>query len=171
MESATAPAITDLPTVSQPAEPHIPELQLDAWRVFVSAHAALVERIERALADEQLPPLGWCDVLWALYRAPGNGLRPRDLGLHLTISKSGLTRLLDRIEAAELIERQDCEADRRGYVIVLTDSGRRMLREIWPVYARALAATFGDRISDEEAASLRDLLTRLQEIACDAAGA
>ena len=171
MTSASAPPITELPVASQPAEPHLPELQLDAWRALLDTHAALVAGIERALADEQLPPLGWCDVLWALYRAPGNGLRPRDLGLHLTISKSGLTRLLDRIEAAELIERQDCEADRRGYVIVLTDSGRRMLREIWPVYARALADSFGDRLSDEEAGSLLDVLTRLQNSACDAAGA
>src|SRR5437867_3312394 len=103
--------------------PSFPEAQLDAWRALLDAHAGVMARMEQALSEEQLPPLGWYDVLYALHRAPGQSLRPRDLGLHLTISKSGLTRLVDRIAAAGLIERKECQADRRGHLIALTDAG------------------------------------------------
>jgi DNA-binding MarR family transcriptional regulator len=123
--------------------------------------------MEQALSEEQLPPLGWYDVLWALYRAPGRSLRPRDLGLHLTISKSGLTRLVDRIVAAGLIERRECPADRRGHLIALTAAGESMLREMWPVFAAALDEHFASRLSAAEARTLRSLLDRLREQACE----
>jgi DNA-binding MarR family transcriptional regulator len=160
-----ASAVRDLKPANVPAA----DARLEAWRALISAHASLVARAEEALADDNLPPLAWYDVLCALDRAEGPGLRPRELGLHLTISKSGLTRLVDRIVAAGLIERRACDADRRGHVIVLTDSGRAMLREMEPAFAAAHETLFASQLSEEEARMLGALLSRLQESACSSA--
>jgi DNA-binding MarR family transcriptional regulator len=164
MSSSTA-------TTLAPDKPGIPDIQFDAWRALVNAHAALVGTFEEALADEQLPPLAWFGVLGALYRADDHRLRPRDLGLHLTISKSGLTRLVDRMVAAGLIERRDCPSDRRGHLIALTDSGEAVFRDMWPIYAQSFEASFASRLSADEAETLRALLDRLRDTACAAAGA
>ena len=158
-------------TTLAPVKSDIPEVQLEAWRALVNAHAALVDRLEEALADEQLPPLGWFGVLGALHRAEDHRLRPRELGLHLTISKSGLTRLVDRMVGAGVIERRECPSDRRGHLIALTDSGKAVFQDMWPVYAEAFEATFSSRLSAEEAETLCDLLDRLKDTACQAAGA
>jgi DNA-binding MarR family transcriptional regulator len=162
---------TSTVTTLAPTEPHIPEVQLEAWRALINAHAALVDRIEEALADEQLPPLGWFGVLGALHRAEDHRLRPRELGLHLTISKSGLTRLVDRMVGAGVIERRECPSDRRGHLIALTDSGEAVFQDMWPVYAKAFEATFSSRLSADEAETLRELMDRLRDTACKAAGA
>ena len=134
---------------------------LDAWRVFLNAHAAVVERIERALAEAELPPLGWYDVLWALYRAPEQKLRMHELAPQVVLSRSGLVRLVDRVEAAGLVERERCLTDRRGAYAVLTPDGEAMLRRMWPVYEAAIAAFFAAPVG-EGAQALADTLTRVQ---------
>lgn len=150
-------------------QPQVPVPQRQAWRAFLSAHAAVVTHVESALAQAELPPLGWYDVLHALREAPEGRLRPRDLGLHLTISKSGLTRLVDRIAAAGLIERRECPTDRRGHLIAITEAGLAMLRRMSPIYEGALTASFGQELSVPEAESLRALCERLTTAACESA--
>jgi DNA-binding MarR family transcriptional regulator len=146
-------------------QPEIPAARMTAWRSLLSAQAALVSRVEKALAAEDLPPLSWYDVLSALHRDPQHAMRPRDLGCGVTISRSGMTRLLDRIEAAGLVERKLCDTDRRGQLVVLTEAGERMLGEMQPVYASELEAGFAGILSDEEAETLSGLLARVQDAA------
>ena len=143
--------------------PRIEQPYLDAWRAFLSAHAALTRRIEDALASADLPPLAWYDVLWPLYRARERTLRMGELAAGVvTISRSGLTRLVDRIEAAGLLRRQASASDRRGTEVVLTTEGVAMLRRMWPVYAAEIRRSFVDGLSEEEAAALRDALSRVR---------
>jgi DNA-binding MarR family transcriptional regulator len=135
---------------------------LDAWRAFLAAHAALMSRVEDALTAAGLPPLSWYDVLWPLYRASERTLRMRELSASVvTISRSGLTRLVDRIEEAGLLRRQASTNDRRGTELVLTKEGAAMLRRMWPVYAAEIQHSFVDALSKEEAAALRDALSRV----------
>ena len=136
---------------------------LDAWRALLSAHAALMRRIEDALDAAGLPPLSWYDVLWPLYRADGRTLRMGELAASVvTISRSGLTRLVDRIEAAGLLRRQASAIDRRGTEVVLTKEGAAMLRRMWPVYAAEIQRSFVDVLGEDEAATVRDALSRVQ---------
>ena len=118
------------------------EETLGAWRALLNAHAHVVGSAEAALADAGLPPLSWYDVLWALHRAPGRRLRAGALAEHVTISRTGLTRLVDRIERDGLLRREPAPEDRRGSYVALTPSGAAMVRKMWPVYARALEETF-----------------------------
>src|SRR5438045_3780930 len=103
-----------------------------AWRLFLEAHAALVEVLAAELERERGLPLTWYDVLVQLAEAPDGRLRMQDLARSVLISKSGLTRLVDRMERAGMVERQPCPSDLRGTFAVLTDAGRAALRGAAP---------------------------------------
>jgi DNA-binding MarR family transcriptional regulator len=136
--------------------PSVDEEALAAWRAVLNVHALVTSRVESALAAAALPPLTWYDVLWPLYRAPGRRLRMGALVSRATLSRTGLTRLVDRIEAAGLLQREPAPEDRRGAYVVLTPAGTRMLRRMWPVYEGALEETFGARL--RSAATVRRAL-------------
>jgi DNA-binding MarR family transcriptional regulator len=118
------------------------ESELATWRAFLAAHALMIRAIERELAREQLPPLGWYDVLFALYEAPDRRLRIHELADAVVLSRSGLSRLVDRLEAAGLLRRAAVAGDRRGAYAEITRDGIRMLRRMWPVYAQCIAEHF-----------------------------
>ena len=92
--------LRSLPTVGD-----VPARQLHAWRAFLEAHARTPERRERELRGEQGIPLAWYDVLVHLHEADGHRLRMQDLAGEVLLSKSGLTRLIDRMERAGLVQR------------------------------------------------------------------
>lgn len=148
----------------------VSDAQLDAVKALMRARNALVERVEAALADDDLPPLSWYDVFCALADSPNGGLRPRDLAAAVALTPSGLTRLLDRINTAGLVERKECPSDRRGHVVVLTDSGRRTLKLMRPVYARAVEEAFAGLVTPDEARELTPVLDRVTNSACRSVG-
>ncbi len=135
--------------------------QIAAWRAFITAHTALNERIEHELADAKVMPLGWYDVLFALSEAPEKRLRMHELAQAIALSRSGLTRLVDRLEAAELLYRERMAADRRGAFAVLTDKGLAELRKTWPVYAQGIMKHFAQHLSDNEVHLLAEVFQRL----------
>lgn len=116
--------------------------QMAAWRAFLRAHSAMLRRIGRDLDEAGLPPLSWYDVLAALRDAPEARLRQVELAERVLLSKSGLSRLVDRIAARGLVERAACPSDRRAFFVGLTDAGGEMLERMWPVYARGVAEDF-----------------------------
>ncbi len=131
------------------------------WRAFITAHALVMERIERELAEVGLPPLGWYDVLLELSVAPDRRLRMHELARAVVLSRSGLTRLVDRLERASLLRREPDLADRRGSFAVLTDEGAAVRERMWPVYARGIAEHFGKHLDDEEVEVLIGALQRV----------
>lgn len=135
--------------------------RLAAWRAFLIAHARTVEAIGRDLAEAGTLPLSWYDVLIALYEAPDRRLRMHELAAAVLLSPSGLSRLVDRLEARGLLERQPCSEDRRCQFAVLSDMGLDALRRTWPTYAAGIARHFGERLSDAEVDALRETLDRL----------
>ena len=143
----------------------VPEPHLSAWRALLNTHASVVGRVEEALAEADLPPLAWYDVLWAVRRAPGKRARMAELAEGLTLSRGGVTKLVDRLEAAGLLRRERTEDDGRGFYAVLTDDGERMLRRMWPVYAGVLRETFVDALSENEAGVIASGLDRAKEAA------
>lgn len=131
------------------------------WPLFLTAHAVLVERIEARLAEAGLPGLGWYDVLWGLERAPDQRLRMSELAEQVVLSRSNLTRLVDRLEAAELVMRERAEDDRRGAFAVLTEAGRALRKRMWPVYQAAIRDLFERHLDEAEAAILAAVFRRL----------
>jgi DNA-binding MarR family transcriptional regulator len=131
------------------------------WALFLTAHAVLIEQVEERLAQAGLPPLGWYDVLWGLERAEGGRLRMHELAEKVVLSRSNLTRLVDRLEGAGLVARERSAQDRRGAFAVLTDEGKAMRRKMWPVYEACIREYFGSVVSDDEAKMLSDVLRRM----------
>jgi len=137
--------------------------RLAAWRAFLEAHAALLDVLGAELEQERRLPLAWYDVLVQLSEVPEGRLRMQELARSLLISKSGLTRLVDRMEKAGYVERQPCPADLRGTFAVLTPAGRSALREAAPVHLRGVQQYFTRHLSATEAETLRAAFTRIRE--------
>ena len=137
--------------------------RIGAWRAFLRAHAQVIRRLERELHDEQGLALTDYDVLVQLARSDERRLRMSELADRLLLSRSGATRLVDRLVADGLIERVSCEDDRRGQWADLTDTGLRRLREAAPTHLRGVATHFLDRLSADELASLERMLNPIAE--------
>jgi DNA-binding MarR family transcriptional regulator len=138
------------------------EAELATWRGFLNAHAILVQRIEQDLKSHGLPPLGWYDVLWPLQRAEGKRLRINELAQEVVLSRTGLVRLVDRIEAAGLLRREPVPEDGRGSYAVITKEGAATLRRMWPVYRRHIQQDFLDPLGGD-AGRVRTALERIVE--------
>ena len=139
----------------------ISENHLDAWRGVLNAHARVTSRAEEALAAAGLPQLAWYDVLWALHRAPAKRLRMGELSDQVTIGRSTLTRLVDRIEAEGLLERAPSASDRRAVEATITRAGSALLRKMWPVYEGVLRSEFEAKITRSDAQALSKALAKV----------
>lgn len=135
------------------------EETLGAWRALLNAHSRVIGEVEAALSAAGLPQLTWYDALWPLRRARGRRLRMGALAEQVTLSRTGLSRLVDRLEAAGLLRREPAPEDRRGSYVVLTAAGAELLRRMWPVYERVLEREFAGL--GEDPRSLRLMLERL----------
>ena len=139
--------------------PHDP--RLSAWRTFLRAHARVVRELERELQAEQQLALTDYDVLVQLAAVSDRRLRMSELADRLLLSRSGATRLVDRLVAEGLVGRAASESDRRGQWAVLTDAGYERLRTASPTHLRGVAAHFLDRLSADDLAALDRMLRRV----------
>ena len=135
--------------------------QLLAWRRFLRAHALVTRRLESDLMSEQQLPLASYDVLVQLVEAPERRLRMSELAERVLLSRSGLTRLVDRLEREGLVDRAPCEDDARGLYTVLTEAGYERLRGAAGTHLRGVAQHAMGRLDDTEAEQLASLMARI----------
>jgi DNA-binding MarR family transcriptional regulator len=147
----------------------LPDQHLDAWRAVVTSHASVTDRVQKAFTASDLPPLGWFEVLWAIKRSPDGRPRMSELAEWLTLSRGGITKLVDRLQDAGYIERVSCASDRRSLQAELTPAGERMLEEMREVY-RAEIARHWSGISAEDARVVTAALMRVTGSTCSDAG-
>jgi DNA-binding MarR family transcriptional regulator len=140
--------------------------RLAAWAEFLRAHAAVKAKLERELLTERGLQLTWYEVLLHL-DAYGGELRAQELARSVLLSKSGLTRLIDRMESAGLVARRTCESDRRGSFVSITPEGARAFRAASPVHLRGIAEHFTSHLSPEELSVLHVALKRIADAAED----
>ena len=137
------------------------DARLVGWWTFMAAHAVLVQRVGRDLAAGTSLPLGSYNVLRLLHEAPGGRLRLSELARAVHLTRSGVTRLVNRLERARLLRREGHAQDRRGSCAILTDRGRDELRQARAVFERVVAEQFGTRLNDAEAETLNAVLSRI----------
>jgi DNA-binding MarR family transcriptional regulator len=143
---------------------------LSAWRLLLEAHATVTELLERELVAERGLPLSRYDVLLNLAEAPEGRLRMQELSASVLLSKSGLSRLVDRMVEAGLVRRERCLDDRRGWFAVLTDQGRGALRRAAPIHLRGIHEHFTRHLEPEEVKALTTALSRVVAAARTSAG-
>ena len=134
--------------------------ELSTWRTFLRAHATVTRRLEAELIAEHELPLASYDVLVQLSEAPERRLRMTELAERVLLSRSGLTRLVDRLARDGMVAREACPDDARGTLAVLTDHGFERLRTAWPTHLRGVAEHLG-RLSPEEVDQLTLLMAKL----------
>ena len=139
---------------------------LTAWRAVVTSHAAVTERVQRAFAAADLPPLSWFELLPAVKRSPTGPPRMSELAEWLTLSRGGITKLVDRLEEAGYLERVSCREDRRSFQAELTAAGEKMLAEMQVVYEGELERHLRT-LSTEEAALIAAALEKVTGSTCD----
>ena len=144
------------------------ESRLDAWRAVVTSHAAVTDRVQRAFAAADLPPLSWYEVLSAIRRSPGRRPRMSELAEYLTLSRGGITKLVDRLHQAGCLERVSCAQDRRSLHAELTPAGEQLLAEMQLVYEAELERHLR-ALSPQEADLITTALHKVTGSTCDAA--
>ncbi|BCM89481.1 hypothetical protein IAD21_01327 [Abditibacteriota bacterium] len=131
-----------------------------AWGALLLSHAHWTARIEKRLGELGALSLEAYDVLLILSYAPNGRLKMGELYDAVTLSRSGLTRLVDRLERDGLVRREVCPNDRRSFEAILTDEGEAARARCWPLYAEILADEFARFFSDNDAIQLARLLER-----------
>ena len=135
--------------------------ELDAWRSFLRAHAKVTRVLDAELTHECDLPLGSYEVLLHLNDAPERRLRMTELADRVLLSRSGLTRMVDRMEREGLIRRESCPSDLRGTNAVLTDAGYERLRAAAPTHLRGVREHLVDLLTPEEIAVLGQAFGRI----------
>jgi DNA-binding MarR family transcriptional regulator len=137
------------------------ELELDAWRGFLRAHATLVRELDEELTERHGLPLSSYDVLVQLSEAPGGRLRMSHLADAVLLSRSGLSRLVTRLERQGLIERVECDDDARGAFAALTELGRARYLEARSTHRAGVRERFLDRLGERDQRQLARAWSRL----------
>ena len=132
-----------------------------AWRAFLDAQAALLRQLEAELVEQEDMTLAEFDVLIQLKAAPDGRLRMTELSERVRLSRSGLTRLVDRLVQAGLVKRGRCASDRRGTFAILTPPGIARLRHAQPVHLRGVREHFGKRLSAAQLSAVAEALEPL----------
>src|SRR5437899_301160 len=135
--------------------------RLNAWVAFLAAHKALETILSRELESACGLPLTWFDALAQLRRAPAQRLTMTQLASAILFSKSGLTRLIDRMEEAGLVQRLARPGDRRSLHIALADAGAEKYRQALPIHLETVRRHFAAYIQDSEAVAVESALERI----------
>jgi DNA-binding MarR family transcriptional regulator len=131
-----------------------------SWQAFLRAHAALMRRLDSQLRGETGLGLGEFDVLAQLAQA-GGALRMSELAARVFSSRSAMTRRVDRLVGAGVLERCAADGDARGTVVALTAAGIGRLKEVLPVHARGVRELFVAPLDDGELALLAETLAKV----------
>lgn len=138
------------------------EVEIRAWARLVRASQDVIGAIEDDLKTADFPSLHWYDVLLELDGAKDGALRPSELAERTLFERYSITRLVDRMEKQGLVERIPCPEDARGAIVSVTEKGRTMRRDMWPVYSAAIKTRFADRLDAGDAEALARLLAKLK---------
>ncbi|MHB1810324.1 MAG: MarR family winged helix-turn-helix transcriptional regulator [Solirubrobacteraceae bacterium] len=171
MGAAVKIALGLSPQSEDPLEPSLEtdalsDCELRAWRGLLRAHASLAKLLDAQLESEHGIPLTSYEVLSQLAGSERGRLRMCDLAQQAQMSRSGLTRLVDRLERDRLIERCSCEHDARGAYACLTDAGRQRLAAARGTHRAVVREHFLSRFSEAELAALASLWDRVSPCGC-----
>ena len=141
-----------------------------AWIRLMRVQTRVLDAVEQDLKKSGFPPLAWYDALLELSRAPAGELRPVELEKQMLLPQYSTSRLIDRLVEENLAARRECQFDKRGQFVAITEAGRELQKKMWASYSTAIERHVGAKLSDSDAAQLSCLLDRLG-CACSEAAA
>lgn len=150
---------------TSPPEQRAPERlssgEITVWRKFLRAHATVVRHLESDLLGAHSLPLASYDVLVQLVETPEHKLRMTELAEAVMLSRSGLTRLIDRLEREGLVAREACVSDARGLFAVLTPEGYERLKGASGTHLRGVSERVMARLDTEDLQALERAMDKL----------
>jgi DNA-binding MarR family transcriptional regulator len=135
--------------------------ELAAWRGLLRTHAALTRALDAELVEAHGLPLTSYEVLLFVADSPDGRMRMSELAESVLLSRSGLTRLVDRLARAGLLERVRCDEDARGWYAVITDEGRALFDAARQTHLSGVRRLFLSRLGQDERGRLGEVFTRL----------
>ncbi|BCJ65436.1 MarR family winged helix-turn-helix transcriptional regulator [Polymorphospora rubra] len=138
------------------------DFRLTAMGLFMEAYAGLATRFATQFEEHDLSPVEF-EVLMRLARSPGHQLRMTDLAAQTTLSTSGVTRVVDRMERDGLLCRRACPSDRRSSYAAVTDAGLARLHEVLPGHLELIRQWFTGQLSPEALDSMLDSLRAVRD--------
>ena len=139
------------------------EVQMLAWRSFLECRSAVIKALESELMEDPGLSLTWYDVLIHLSEASESRLQHQALAGSLLLSRSGVTRLVDRMAKAGLVRREASPEDRRASYVVMTPQGRDALDRASPVHVRGIVQHFTRYLDSEDASALQKFFSRVSQ--------
>lgn len=158
-----ATATVEIPT-SEPETLSLGELR--AWRGLLRAHACLAKKLDTELESAHGLPMSSYEVLHRLDEAPAGRMRMCDLASEAQLSRSGLTRLVDRLERDGMLERCSCQHDARGSYACLTADGRKRLEAARGTHLSVVRQQFFSHFSEEELTAMSEMWERIAPCGC-----
>jgi DNA-binding MarR family transcriptional regulator len=158
---AAAPPVAARPGAPEAAGAPLEPAEMRAWNAFLRARAAILHNLEAELTSATGLPLAHYEVLMQLGCAEDHRLRMHTLAERMLLSRSGVTRLVDRLEREGLARRMTCPSDARGSFAVLTEAGLERLREATPVHLQGVRRHFVDPLGRQDLEVLAGILERL----------
>jgi DNA-binding MarR family transcriptional regulator len=131
--------------------------ELAAWRGMLRVHSDMTRVLDAELTQRHGLPLTSYEVLLFLADSPDGRMRMSELADSVLLSRSGLTRLVDRLERDGLLEREQCEEDARGYFAAITDRGRALFTEARRTHLAGVRERFLSRFSRDDLQTLGEL--------------
>jgi DNA-binding MarR family transcriptional regulator len=147
-------------STKSPLTQELTDVELGAWRGFLQVHAQLVKQLDAELEAGHGLPLSSYEVLLFLANAPDGKMRMSELAERVLLSRSGLTRLVDRLEREGLVERSACSSDKRGWFASLTPEGRKRFEAARGFHLDSVRSSFLSRFSEDELKQLATLWER-----------
>ncbi len=160
MRSQTAQQAT---TVTVARRPSVDESQLGAWRAFIQTHARLLHRLDEELQAAHGLSVAEYDALLQLAVAPERRLRMSVLADRVLLSRSGITRLVDRLVADGMVERSVCPTDARGSMATITQAGVSRLRAASRTHLDGVRRYFLDAVTADEQVVIERSLGRVND--------
>ena len=136
--------------------------ELAAWRGFLRVHCAVIRDLDAALVTAHDMPLTSYEVLLYIDGTRDGRMRMSDLAESVLLSRSGVTRLVDRLEKAGMVRRDNCAEDARGAYAVITTAGRRALADARLTHHAGVRERFLRHLSAEEREQLAELWERIE---------
>lgn len=143
------------------------ENEKEAWVALLLSQPIFVRKMNMILAAAGQVSMEVYDVLLTLEMAPGQRMKLTELADAALLSASGMTRLIDRLEASGMVMRERCPEDRRAIYARLTDAGQQSREQAWIAYEKGIVQHFAEHISEEDAGHLARILRPfLSGVAC-----
>jgi MarR family 2-MHQ and catechol resistance regulon transcriptional repressor len=130
--------------------------------LFAEAYTGLTSRFAAQFDQHRISPVEF-EVLIRLARTPAHRLRMTDLAGQTSLSTSGVTRVVDRMDRDGLVRREACASDRRSSYAVLTDAGHARLDEVLPGHLELVQRWFIDQLSPDRLAQMLESLRTIRD--------